>query len=466
MTALVLAAVTMAGTLNSNGLPTRDPLNWWLYLWETSSMEMLPGVLPFFDERFPSAESPGGIRAEIAEKLFEKSAPPGTEPGPVLSWTVTGEVLHVDGTVETRGGATGRLFTFIKTGLLADCRLSLWTGSDELPPHHFMPFHQGLEKGRHLYVDWGYLEWNGGAVSAAFGRIPRRWGPGRFTRLLISDNSPPMDMLAVRILLGKLSFDGLLSSLNADSAIYLAAHRIDVKLMKNLRVGLSESILFKADGLEFAYMNPVIPWYPVQWNERLDDNAFLCIDAAWKPVSGLECYGEFLIDDIQYENDGNRPDKLGITAGTSFHLRNIESGGVLEYTRIDRYVYSQRMPHNYYLHHGDLIGSELGPDADRLTLSLGTSAAWPFLAGITLTRTRHGEGTVEEGWPDTVSAGGKFPSGIVEHTAGAEIYAGCYPLDNLEIHAAAGNEWIRNADHVTGARESRFRAYLEVISGF
>jgi hypothetical protein len=469
MTAAVIAAGLLMGTIHQTGLPLQDPLNWWLYMLETESESMLPGTFPLVDSPFLQ----NGITTtksldNIGRILFSRSSSPVELQEDnrrfSLNGTATGEVLNYSDSFETRAGLTGDLFVDILPGLYFDERLSVWTGSDENPPDYFSPFHRGTEKGRHLYVDWGYLRWNNQVLSLSFGRIPQRWGPGRFTQLLISNNSPSLDMLKVQFNLSNtLIFTGFTSTIDSDSGTYLAVHRLDYSPMDNLRIGLSESILFKSEGLDFAYMNPVIPWYPVQWNERLDDNAFFSFDASWKPFRGIETYGELLIDDIQYENTGDRPNKLGWTTGLSAYLSSFDLGTVIEYTRIDRFVYSQRKPCNYYLHHGEIIGSELGPDADRVTLSLGTSAAWPLLAEATFNHTRHGEGTVQEGWPDSAATGGKFPSGTVEYLTGADLHLGWYPVDFLEIHGNVGNTWIRNQNHVSGESSSEISSSLEAI---
>jgi hypothetical protein len=469
MTVAVIAAGLLMGTILQTGLPLQDPLNWWLYMLETESESMLPGTFPLVNSPFLV----DGITTtesfdNIGRILFSRSSSPlelrEDNRRYSLTGTVAGEILDRSDKVETRAGITARLFVDILPGLFFDERLSVWTGSDENPPDYFSPFHRGTEKGRHLYVDWGYLQWNNRTISLSFGRIPQRWGPGRFTQLMISDNSPSLDMLKVQFnLCNTLTFTGFASTIDSDSGTYLTAHRLDYSPMDNLRIGLSESILFKSGGLDFAYMNPVIPWYPVQWNERLDDNAFISFDASWKPFGGIETYGELLIDDIQYENTGDRPNKLGWTTGISAYLSSFDLGTVIEYTRIDRFVYSQRRSCNYYLHHGEIIGSELGPDADRVTLSLGTSAAWPLLAEAAFDHTRHGEGTVQDGWPDSAATGGKFPSGTVEHLTGGNLHLGWYLVDFLEIHGKVGNKWTRNQNHVPGESSSEFSSSLEAI---
>jgi len=466
MTAAVIAAGLLIGTVQQPGLPLQNPLNWWLYLFETDSEAMLPGTFPLTGSTF--LQDFGAIgESPLVSFLSDRSSSPvadGLITGLSLTGSAAGEIHDISGSTETRAGATLRLFADILPGLYLDERLSLWAGSDEKPPDYFSPFHEGSEAGRHLYVDWGYLRWNNETVALAFGRIPQKWGPGRFTQLLISDNSPHLDMLKVQFnIMEELKFTGFTATIDSDSGTYLTAHRLDISPAHNLRIGLSESILFKSEGLDFAYMNPVIPWYPVQWNEREDDNAFFSLDVSWRPWRGLETYGELLIDDIQYENTDDRPNKLGWTVGLSTCLNSLDLGAVIEYTRIDRFVYSQLRPCNYFLHDGAIIGSALGPDADRVTLSLGTSAAWPVLAEATVDHTRHGEGTVQEGWPDSASTGGEFPSGTVEYVTSAELHLGWYPVDLLEIHGKAGNTWTRNLDHTAGETSSDFTSSLELI---
>jgi len=469
VTSLLLAALILAGSENNNtGMPLTDPLNWWVYMEETASGTAMPGILPL--RRNPiRSEDTAALNPELENLLLRRSSfPLSTEgdEGPLnFSGTAAGQLLSHSGGTETRIGGTLRLFVLPLPNLYLDEQLSLWAGSDENPPDHFSPFHDGMEKGRHLYVDRGYLRWSIPAVSVSLGRIPQRWGPGRFTQLLLSDNSPPLDMLKVQFRLPSagLEFTGFTATVDSDSGTYLTAHRLDITPFRQLRIGLSESILFKSAGLDLAYMNPFIPWYPVQWNERVDDNAFMVIDLSWLPFRGFETYGELLLDDFQYENEGNRPDKIGFTAGMSGWLARAEIGAVVEYTRIDRYVYAQRRKCNYYLHHDDIIGSGLGPDADRITLSVAESATWPLLAEVRVHHTRHGEGTVQEGWPDSASTGGKFPSGVVEHTTGAALNLSWYPLEMLDILGSLQQSWVRNAEHVSGAEDSRFSASLEIF---
>ena len=121
-----------------------------------------------------------------------------------------------------------------------------------------------------------------------------------------------------------------------------------------LAMGFSEAIFFVSDGLDLAYMNPLIPWYPVQWNERDDDNAMLCLDATVRPLRGLAAYGELLIDDLQYQTEWGRPSRLGWTAGiegyasstaiTAEYTRTLDGTLLPAYKRLRDFVRDEYLP--------------------------------------------------------------------------------------------------------------------------
>jgi hypothetical protein len=362
---------------------------------------------------------------------------------------------------QIRAGTALRLRADLLDNLSLHERLSVWSGSDERPPHHFSSYHLGKEEGRHLYADWGYISYAPGSLNLSLGRIPQTWGPGRHTSLLLSDNSPALDMMLFSAVPADwLTFTGITASVDSDSGAYLSMHRLDIRPAPELRIGLSEAILYCSEGLELAYMNPFIPYYPVQWNERDDDNAFLCFDGEWCPAPGLSAWGEFLIDDFQYRTEWDRPNKLAWTIGAEA----ASSSGLyadLEYTRIARYVYSQRRSCNYYLHDGRIIGSPLGPDADRVTAGAGWTGLWPLVGRARVEHVRNGEGDVYEGWPDSASSGGAFPSGTVEHSTTATVELHAYPAAPLELSGGLSHRWRRNADNQPGLEDESTRGWLQ-----
>jgi hypothetical protein len=447
----------LAGSVQAWSCPSLDdPLPRWAFDLETAGLLRPGGILPDDALAFHAGVTASAWRGPLSALLLRSAGPATTvfrEGGAVLQLGggITGEAL------DAGSGREGRIGTFLLArgslggGVRFEERLSVWSGSDEQAPDAFPAEHMGMDKGRHLYVDRGFVALEAGSFEAAFGRIPQRWGPGRFTNLLLSDNSPALDMIRVRWMPSQsLTFTGFVSSVEGDSAKYLTAHRMDLRPADWLRLGLSEAVLFRSDGLDLAYMNPFIPWYPVQWNEREDDNAFLCADFTAFPVPGTALWGELLVDDLQYQHEYDRPNKLGCTVGAGWAGSRLPISTAMEYTRIDRYVYSQKLPFNYYLHDGRIIGSELGPDCDRLSFSVASPALWPVDLEMQASHRRSGEGTVSEGWPDSVSAGGPFPSGTVEHCTALRAVARWMPSASVELTLSAEHSWLRNVGHVPG----------------
>lgn len=445
--------ILLTSALAAVSLPLEDPLNTWVYHSEAVG-PLLPGELPvsqFVDQ------APRWLDSLLRARNMDRT----------WRFSVAGELIETDPELISRAGGTAAFSVTPLNWLSVSERISVWTGSDGNPPSGFSPFHYGLEHGRHLYVDWGHATASTGPLDVSIGRIPVRWGPGRFSQLLISGKAPVMDMIKVNLDLGRsVTFTGFTTTLNSDSSTWLSAHRLDVRPFSNLRIGLSESVLYSAKGIDLAYANLFIPWYPVQWNEREDDNAFLCFDATWQPFSGLALYSEFLIDDIQYENVNEVPNKLGYTFGADCFLPEAGLGGVLEYTAVQRYVYSQRKVVNYYLHDDRIIGCQLGPDADIVTASVSWCGLPHLTAELTGSYTRNGEADVYEGWPDSVSTGGPFPSGIVEKTSTLSLDLAWYHGTNLEFSAGGFLSRTLDAGHVTGAEETDHGFRLEVARKF
>ncbi len=453
--------ILLFASLAGASLTLENPLNLWLYHSEATGA-LLSGEFP---DLHTITVVPGSRSMWLWHLIQDRSAVPATNNN-IFGWraSATGQAGQNNSEFISSGGAVFEVFARPLSWFTISQRTSLWTGSDGNPPSGFSPYHYGLEHGRHLYVDWGFIQAETGPLRTALGRIPVRWGPGRFTQLMISGQAPAMDIIKIDLELGdKVNFSGFTGTINSDSSTWLSAHRLDIKPFDKLRIGLSESILYTADGVDLAYANVFIPWYPVQWNEREDDNAFMCIDATWQPLHGIALYGEFLIDDIQYENINDVPNKLGYTFGADFFSPHTGLGAVVEYTAVQRYVYSQRKINNFYMHDGRIVGSQLGPDADRITGSLSYIGFQGITAQLKGSYTRHGEGNVYEGWPDSVQAGGSFPSGIVENTTDLSLDLGWYPENWIEIRGQGGVSFTENTGNLAGVKSDDSWISLELI---
>jgi len=231
-----------------------------------------------------------------------------------------------------------------------------------------------------------------GQFEALLGRQSLFWGPGYSGSLILSDNSPPFDMIFASAKLSNFKFMTFSTQLDmmwhehgsADSIYdplyrylatrYLSAHRIDWSVNKKLEVALSEAILYGGEtrNMELRYINPIMPYYANEYNSYLDDNVMICFDIVLKPVKRLKLYGQLLIDDYSYEKVFRYaewdPNALGYLAGIYVnsppYARKCDFRA--EYTHIDTWAYSHRVDENQYTHYGWVIGHSLGPDARQI----------------------------------------------------------------------------------------------------
>lgn len=460
------ALLAMAGPLIAGGLPLEEPFGVWFRHLEVAGESLFPAILPAMVP-LPSSGAFRGLAEDLARRSSRPSMP---FLGENVFWgaeaAVQGKYSGDD--PESAAGVKFRIAGELAEGFTFDHQASLWTGSDELPPGGFTRYHihPNGEPGRHLYTDWGWMEYASNRVSVRLGRFSQQWGPGRFTQLLISDNSPPIDQLTASFRFSdRVSFTGMTSTIEPDSGSWFNAHRLDILPSHNLRIGLYEGAFFTTTTLDLAYSNPILFWYAVQWNEQDDDNLFMGLDAIWKPLPNLAAYAEWLIDDIQYQTTWNRPNKMGGTLGIDWVNPGTGLAVGAEYTAIQKYVYSQKQLRNIFLHNGRIIGSELGPDADRVTLSLGYAGLWPLTAELRGSLTRHGVGTVYDGFGDTVTAGEPWPSGIVERTRDIELNLSYRLSGNMTLFGAMGYTGSDNSANVQDSTRSESRFMLRVVYG-
>ncbi len=461
---LLALIITIGTNLEAGALPLESPYEIWLRHLEAAGDSLFPGTLP--SPLDVTAEGPfrdlwnglSRLSSRPSRRFFSES----------IFWGLEAALQggHDDEAFTNAAGIKFRTAGTIAGGLTFDHQASVWTGSDDLPPGGFSEYHihPNQEPGRHLYSDWGWLDYTSRRISARLGRFAQQWGPGRFTQLLVSDNSPPLDQLQASFRFSdRVSFTGFTSTIEPDSGSWFCAHRLDILPTDNLRIGLYEGAFYTTTTLDLAYTNPILFWYAVQWNEQNDDNLFMGLDATWKPHRHLAVYMEWLIDDIQYQTTYNRPNKMGGTLGVDWVHPSTGLAVAAEYTAIQKYVYSQKLLSNIFLHNGRIIGSELGPDADRATLSLGYAGMWPMTAELRGSFSRHGVGTVYDGFGDTVTAGEPWPSGIIEYTRDVELNMSYRLSGDFTLHGSAGYSDTDNAGNVQDSTASDARASLRLV---
>lgn len=272
-------------------------------------------------------------------------------------------------------------------------------------------------------LDRAYVKLERPHASVALGRRGPAWGRSERGRLLVSGGAPTFDQIDASFTLGPVGFHafhalleyreiGTEKDLLPGDQAYLAAHRV-VFAGSRGSVGLNEVVVYSSGIPDPAYLNPLLPYYLSQHNERANDNILWSLDFAFRPIGGLEIYGECLIDDLQYDRSAANPDKYGLTLGEVYysHAFGFDYELTVEYSRVTKWTYTHKRVEHRYAHDGRSIGFDLGPDADRVLVDVACHPSPRWSVGVEFERSRKGDGTVTEAFVSDDDKAPAFPSG-------------------------------------------------------
>lgn len=266
------------------------------------------------------------------------------------------------------------------------------------------------------------------------GRMTPWLGPGRFGTLLLSDHFPFFDGIHAEFTFSKFSLSSYFLVVNVDSAKYISGHRMEVFDVWGTTIGLSEFVVYSGR-IEPGYLNPLLIIYGEQYNRGDRDNIFWAVDVSRSLFGTNRMYAEFLIDDFQYESSPPAPNKVGILAGIHlvrpFGLPRTEL--LLEYARITKWTYTHKYQENTYSNYFFCLGHDLGPDADRMDITLRHFLRWNIVPQVHLSYERHGEGRIFIPWEQGIDPHPPFPSGTVMQRSTLDLSLFVKPFPSSEL---------------------------------
>ena len=231
------------------------------------------------------------------------------------------------------------------------------------------------------YTHEGYIQY-----STNFGMINNRWtagrafldhGFGKFSRILISNDSRPFDLVSwdiqYKTITGNMT--GIqLENINGKKR-FLSLHTLNWTYKEKLTLTFSEASIYAGEnrGIEWQFFNPVIFWIPERENPSTGQaNGFMYGGFKYAHTPFLSIWGELLIDDYQINRESKgdlEPNEIGFLGGvekTGWPMS--ASDLLLEYTRITNRTYQTPDPAETYTHRGFPIGHYLGNDFDMIQL--------------------------------------------------------------------------------------------------
>jgi hypothetical protein len=202
------------------------------------------------------------------------------------------------------------------------------------------------------------------------------------------------------------------------------------------------------------YLNIFFPFYLSQWGLDRDDNIMWSLDFEVHLLNSI-FYGELLIDDYMYEDDPY-PHKLAYQIGLKSLLWK-RLVAKLNYTRVDKWVYTHHEEQNVYERYGRCLGFPLGNDVDQLTLTVKYVEWYGMSPRVSIDYVRKGEGSIYlpyelEGGPINPS----FPSGEVEKTFETKVGIDYNLIRNFYLMVDIGRMHRSNEEHISDNDSDHF----------
>jgi hypothetical protein len=229
-----------------------------------------------------------------------------------------------------------------------------------------------------------YLRMSFGWAGIQFGREYTSVGTGYGDRLLLSANAPAMDFFSVDARYRSFRFFFLHGAILADDrggtgmmalapegvSKYLSMHRFQFSLFDVMNIAASEMVVYQRLTPEYAYLIPVNFFKSAEHQLRDRDNALLAFDVELFPAANWKLYGTWVIDDIMISRMGTGwwgnefGWQAGVAATNVFGIADVDA--IVEYQRVEPYVYSNRVAGNDFSHNNVALGTGVPPNADEL----------------------------------------------------------------------------------------------------
>lgn len=317
------------------------------------------------------------------------------------------------------------------------------------------------------------LSVSGDSWRLSAGRDYLHWGSGRREGLLLSETAHSIDHIAATVSIGRFSLHAVHALLDPGFPRRFSGHRLTVRLPGGIFLGIGETVVYTGRDVEFSYLLPFSIFYANQYNETEDDNILWGLDLKVPVTRGLILYGELLIDDFQYESDPPAPNRLGfnITAEAMVTVGGTDIELLAGYTFIDIYTYAHKdsLLTRYVTGTGDpsvdfLIGSMLGPDADRWNARIAAPVHHRLEAVFEAGFARRGDGNDLREWDRVIDPDPAFPSGEVERETLLSLF-GKFDL-GTGSYVRAGGGWRHIDGGAEDLDEKDWFLYLETILDF
>jgi len=150
-------------------------------------------------------------------------------------------------------------------------------------------------------MEEAYVEFQSPYARLALGQIYRNWGAPALDGFLRSDYAYSEPDFGYRFGVDRLYLIGMFASyrdFEADTAHYVAIHRLEFRPIDNLVLSVSESSVHggPGQGVDFRLVNPLGIWMLARDDEDPPHNKMGQADVWWRATHGLTVYGSLMVD--------------------------------------------------------------------------------------------------------------------------------------------------------------------------
>ncbi|MEM6725904.1 MAG: hypothetical protein AAF598_17815 [Bacteroidota bacterium] len=324
---------------------------------------------------------------------------------------------------------------------------------------------------------YDYLNAQGYFAARVTKHIHLEFGHGRhfigdgMRSMFLSDYSNNYFYLQLRTRIWKLNYQNLFAELvtqfddefdNLREKKYMAIHHLSINVLKNLRVGLFEAVVFdRSNTFELQYLNPIILYRTVEQGVGSPDNAFLGFDIKYNFAKHFSAYGQLLFDEFRFsefiiERRGWWANKYGFQLG----LKYIDAFGIdhldiqAEYNTARPYTYTHDDSTANYTHYNQPLAHPLGANFREILLQARYVPAPRVTLLGRVIFADYGTNGPGENWGGDIFEGNRMrsaPDGI-DTNFGHETGQG------------VGNQLL--ALHFTGSYQFRHNLYFDIDAWF
>ncbi len=224
-------------------------------------------------------------------------------------------------------------------------------------------------------------------VKLKAGRDRLNMGPGYFSSLMATRNTPPYWLLEARIDFASwLYLDNYLLRMT-DTAHeiqkFANIHRFEFKPFDFLSVAFQDIVIYQDRDPDLRYFLPLVPITFTESDMGGPDNSAMGFDFLSTITPNLSIWGELFIDDLlgptSFYNSywENRWAGLAGFQVTS-PLRKVDADLVVEYSHVEPWTYNGRKAQTSFKHFNVPSASKLGPDSKTWDLKL-CYRPWKFI---------------------------------------------------------------------------------------